>query len=97
MSTTAIVKVKTQWGLRFRLQVTLPEDVVNVRIHACKDCNFIEWSTASGEKIAETELGENFIAELSAAITRGENRCLPSLVSEGLQALGAYGDTKLFI
>lgn len=88
----------TQWGPRFRLQVTLPEQTVNVRIHACKDCDFIEWGDMSGIKVAETMLSDEFITQLATAISNNNNRCLPQLVKEGVKALGKYSEanTKLF-
>lgn len=91
--------MNTQWGPRFRLQVTLLDgEAVNVRIHACKDCDFIEWSDVKGDKVADTELSDEFIAKLQLAITHGENRCLAELVPEGVKALGEYSEanTKLF-
>lgn len=71
--------------------------MVNVRIHACKDCNFIEWSKEGGEAVAETELSDKFVEAVSSAFINSQNRCLPELVSEGLKALGDYGEeNKLF-
>lgn len=80
----------TKCGPRFRLQVTLPEQIVNVRIHACKDCEFIEWDGEGGEVVAETELSDEFVELLSSAVTKGQNRDLPELVPEGLKALKGY-------
>lgn len=86
------MKVETQWGPRFRLQVRLPEgNSVNVRIHACSGCNFVEWTEASGEKVADVMIGDLFIAQLSSVVRQNKNRCLPELVPEGLVALGEYG------
>lgn len=87
--------MNTSWGERFRLQVTLPnERVVNVRIHACEHCNFVEWAEAAGEKVADVTLSDDFIAKLTSAVTGGQNRCLAELVPEGAAALGQYAEAK---
>lgn len=71
--------------------------MINVRIHACKECDFIEWSREGGEVVAETELSDRFVEALSSAVTNSQNRCLPELIPEGLKALGDYGEgNKLF-
>ena len=93
------MEVATALSKRYRLQVTLHDGrVVNVRIHACNDCNFIEWHTASGNKVVETELSDDFINKLNSAVLSYKNRCLAQLVPEGIKALGKYSEknTKLF-
>lgn len=90
MPQAQIVEVDTNWGKRFRLQVTLLEKVVNVRIHSCKECDFIEWGSAEGRAVAETTLSDEFFTQLASAIKDNKNRCLPQLVKEGVIVLGKY-------
>ena len=66
--------------------------LVNVRIHACKDCDFIEWGSAGGDVIADAELSDDFVVKLAFAIKENKNRCLPLLVPEGVKALGEYSE-----
>jgi hypothetical protein len=79
------------------LQITLPDnDVVNVRLHACEDCSFIEWSKATGKEVAQTTVSEAFLRAVANLVTSGENRKLPELVAEGQQALGDYAKNPPF-
>lgn len=87
--------MNTQWGNRFRLRVSLSNRSVNVRIHACKECDFIEWGEPTGEIVAVTELSDSFVSELESVIEKGNNRCLPQLVPEGMKALGEYSEANL--
>lgn len=87
--------MKTQWGPRVRLQVPLDGRKVNVRIHACETCNFIEWAEAGGEKVGEVSLTDTFVAKLGEAVASCSNRCLPELVAEGSEVLKDYQGTTL--
>ena len=82
--------VTNDHGKWHRLQLELNDKIVTLRVHACNDCDFIEYSDVLGERIDETALSENFVSALSEMIVSGKNRSMSSFVPEAIAALGQY-------